>query len=546
MNSKDKMKKSLGEDSLEEIGGKQDEAVKIQIRLDNHQEWATIQEMAALFSDQVTLGEDLVTVLLPGEHEQLERDEMIEVFSSLSESVDREALQGKIPHTPVRVTTSWSQSRENQKRIEKEAPATSIRRELKRQLYACFQEITGIQWPWGSLTGIRPTQVAWECFNQQDGDRKRALEELKSTWFVSSEKSVKALRTAQKEQEILKQIPRDQWMVYAGIPFCPGRCSYCSFIAQDATAQRDWLEPYVEALLMEARVLFEAVQTPLSAFYLGGGTPTSLPEPLFQKLLEGLLTLLPLAPEAEITVEAGRPDTITAGKLHVMRDCGVQRICINPQTLQSKTLEKIGRFHTVEDFFSVYDQARRAGFNHINTDLILGLPGETREDFMDTITRLLSIEPDSITVHTLALKRSARIQQEESQRYLPLRFPDPIFSETLGEGEMKICSSGYEPYYLYRQKNVRGGLENTGFARPNKECRYNVGMMSDEITVVGLGSGSSSKKVTGRLVERLHNSKDLRDYTLRAEEIAEKKVAFFTQNSASAPGTLGEPESERE
>ena len=195
--------------------------------------------------------------------------------------------------------------------------------------------------------------------------------------------------------------------------------------------------------------------------------------------------------------------------------------------MKDETLVRVGRQHTAEQVRQVFRLARSLGFDEINMDLIHGLPGENDEDFLSSVREVLKLEPDAVTLHTLSLKRSSRLQEEMAEEVLPLRFPDPAFAEAAAEAEQLLAAGGYQAYYLYRQKNVRGGLENTGFARPGKNCIYNVGMMSDRISVVGLGSGSSSKKVRGRRVERLHNSKDLQDYTERVEELAQNKVKFF-------------------
>lgn len=410
-------------------------------------------------------------------------------------------------------------------------PLAAKRRERKRLLYIALEELLDLHFPWGSLTGIRPTLVARQCLDEC-GDYRQALRILVERWRLSEEKAEKALFTALAEDGILEEIPEDAILVYAGIPFCPSRCSYCSFISRDAGRQTAWLTPYVDAMIREIETVAPALPAAVDSFYLGGGTPTSISDADFDRLLTATFRALPLAPNAEITVEAGRPDTITEGKLEIMAKHGVSKICINPQTLKDETLALVGRLHTADDVFRVFHLARSYGFKRINMDLILGLPGEGPADFLKSLDGLLELGPESITTHCLALKRSARLQEEEAETWMARRFPDADYAQAMTEADRRLYENNYSPYYLYRQKNVRAGLENTGFSKVGEGSRYNVGMMSDRRTVVAFGSGASSKWVTGSLVERLVNSKDLRDYTERIESIAAKKLDFVRTHAA--------------
>ncbi|MEA4888461.1 MAG: coproporphyrinogen dehydrogenase HemZ [Clostridiaceae bacterium] len=423
--------------------------------------------------------------------------------------------------------------------------AVQARREIKRQLYQLLADWTGCYFPWGSLTGIRPTQVAAESL-RRTGSEQAAGDELTGHWFVSPEKASLAIETARAEQALLDRIPPDQVMVYLGIPFCPSRCAYCSFIAQDALHHAQLLEPYVEAVIRETRTFFHRFNRPVSALYIGGGTPTSLSDPLFHRLLTGVLPELPLSPDAELTIEAGRPDTISEAKLDMIRQAGATRLCINPQTFHDATLERIGRRHTVEETLTAYRLARSMGFNRINMDLIAGLPGESPDDFADSLNQALALAPDSITLHTLAMKRSSRLYQEQMQNQRrqdaetlpessatalpPVHRPDPGLAAMLEQGRRTLADAGLLPYYLYRQKDVAGGLENTGFARPGEGCRYNVGMMSDQRTVIGLGSGAMTKWVEGSRVERAPNPRDIGNYISRVDELAECKIELFQKS----------------
>lgn len=407
-----------------------------------------------------------------------------------------------------------------------------VRRELKRQLYLMLEKVTDTKFPWGSLTGVRPTQLVEQILAAK-GSVEDTRADLVERWRLSPEKADLAIRTLLSEQRVLSSLPPDEPLIYAGIPFCPSRCSYCSFIAQDAHHRESWLSPYVDAMLEEARRVFAALPGKSHAFYLGGGTPTSLPADLLAKLLFGLKSVLPLHSGAEITVEAGRPDTITAEKLAILREFGTTRICINPQTFNQKTLDRIGRRHTVEQTYEAMDLARRAGFAHINMDLIAGLPGESAGDFAYSIEKLLELKPESATVHTLAVKRSSRLAQEmkpEELQSLSINKPDPTLVEMVAYAQDRLIKAELFPYYLYRQKDVASGLENVGFSRIGDECAYNVGMMSDRLSVVGLGSGAITKRVDGRKVSRVPNDKDIAHYIARLNELVTRKVTLLTDD----------------
>ena len=427
----------------------------------------------------------------------------------------------------VRISTSLAE-----RQIEADVPAGQARREIKRQLYRLLADWTGLDFPWGSLTGIRPTQVAAECL-ERTGSAVLARAELIGAWFVSPEKADLALETALAEGELLEKIPHGSLLVYLGVPFCPSRCAYCSFIAQDALHHAGLLEPYVEAVIAEARAFFRQTARPVSALYIGGGTPTSLSDRLFHRLLTGVLPEIPLLPGAELTIEAGRPDTLSPAKLELIRAAGATRLCINPQTFHDVTLARIGRRHFAADTVAAFQLARSMGFNKINMDLIAGLPGETAADFAESLRQTRDLGPDSVTVHCLAVKRSSRLHREQAQadpvgtETDRVHQPDPSLAAMLSAGYQSLKSAGLAPYYLYRQKDMVGGLENTGYARPGEGCLYNVGMMSDRRTVVGLGSGAMTKLVCGRRVERSPNPRDIADYIRRIDELAARKNALF-------------------
>ena len=447
--------------------------------------------------------------------------------SAGSDGLSIRSIMAAEPSGQTRITTAWERGGESWK-TSHTVEARMARREIKRQLYQALALLTGLSFPWGSLTGIRPTQVAAEAL-RMSGQPVASRRELIETWFVSPEKADLAVETAIAENRLLAFLSGGTAMVYVGIPFCPSRCAYCSFIAQDAHLKDKLQAPYVEAVLSETEQLLAGLPQHLkiSSVYFGGGTPTSLPERLFERLLTGVLTRLPLAGGVELTVEAGRPDTINSENLAIIRNAGVKRICINPQTFHDATLDRIGRRHTVEQTVEACRMAEKMGFDSINMDLIAGLPGEMPADFYQSLRKALNFGPANITVHTLAMKRSSRLNQLSREKGFHPGLPDPELAEMLIDARRLLAENDLFPYYLYRQKDVAGGLENTGFARPGHECLYNVGMMSDQVSVIGLGSGAISKNIIGSRVERSPNPRDIADYINRADEMAARKIKLF-------------------
>jgi len=409
-------------------------------------------------------------------------------------------------------------------------PHPLVRREIKRQMYEILSGMTGKTFPYGSLTGIRPTRLAAEALRrsalQTEGtfSNKHPMEGLQTSaqspdvrryleqeFGVSSAKSALLVETAAQEQRILAGIDPKATLVYLNVPFCPTRCSYCSFTCAVSGKRPLDLDKYVDAMIQEAMALAPHIRQPLDALYMGGGTPTTLTAGQLERVLSGILPVLPIRPETELTVEAGRPDTIDPEKLRIIRRAGVSRMCVNPQTLHDRTLILIGRRHTVDDTHRAFEQARDAGFSVINSDLIAGLPGETPADFMQSVHMLIDWGPENITIHTLAFKRKSELTRMAN----PERVQEDTdaWSLALDKAHEALAQAGYAPYYLYRQKDMVGGLENTGYARPGTECRYNVGMMSDERMVVGIGAGAMSKYLdTAGWLRRFPAPRDLQTY----------------------------------
>lgn len=497
----------------------------MRVILENHQEYQSIAEILRLFFQEVGKLESGVISVTDSEYSD------VVIYSVIEREVNVEQMRNQADQTEISVLSRIADSDLS---VAAEVVPSALRRELKRQIYFLLSKLTGIHYPWGSLTGVRPTQIAYRSYLENQRDQNRTIQDLINNWYVTPQKAEIGLKTAVAEAGILSDLNPELPMLYIGVPFCTTRCSYCSFITQDAVNPGAKLDIYVKALLQEITEIsdyFRQIDKPFQAIYMGGGTPTALSDQGFAKVMAAIKEQIPQIKNCEITIEAGRPDSITQAKLAAIKTIADARICINPQTMHDRTLQIIGRNHSVEDVYRAYELARVNCFSSINMDLILGLPQETGNDFLYSLEKLLELDPESITIHTMALKRSAFLQQY-ADRYLRLRFPDQELSSVFTAAIRKLTNKGYQPYYLYRQKNVRGGLENIGFAKSGHACVYNVGMMSDRISVVGLGSGSSSKIVKGDRLERIFNPKDLTNYVERLAEIIQRKIDFFAESNS--------------
>lgn len=439
-----------------------------------------------------------------------------------------------------------------------------IKNELKRSLYNYLKAITKKNLPWGALTGIRPINIGTQiceyikygennksdtikqfeeylfenkliCKRQnkilvnKEINKKQIVDYLKYEYLISDEKANLIINIAKYEVDILhKEKVKDfknGYSIYIGVPFCKSTCLYCSFTSFNIDKWSKYVDLYLDKLENEFRYKIKKISKNkrLMTIYVGGGTPTSLSNEQFDRFLSIIYKYLDTKNVLEWTIEAGRPDTINEYKLKKMKEFGVTRISINPQTFNQRTLDLIGRKHTVEDIIEKYNLARSIGFQNINMDIILGLPNEKLDDVVNTLVQVGKLKPDSLTVHSLALKRAARlnVEKEDWQReYLAGISLD-------GEIEKMNLSSSYlatllnlKPYYLYRQKNIAGNLENIGYAKKNKECLYNFFMMSERHSVFGFGCGASSKiikyKKNGeKIVERIDGLKSIVDYCER-------------------------------
>lgn len=412
----------------------------------------------------------------------------------------------------------------------------TCRNRLARTIYVILSKKTGIELPWGILTGVRPTKLVYEQAEAGIPEGK-IREHMKSEYLCSDEKINVSFEVTNRERALLSGFPyRDEYSLYIGIPFCPTVCAYCSFTSFPLKGFTELVEPYLSALFKEidaSKGLFPGRK--ISSVYFGGGTPTTLSAEQLKRLIDKVKSSFDLSGCREFTVEAGRPDSINAEKLKVLKECGVGRISINPQSMNDKTLVAIGRRHNAQQIRDAFAMAREYGHDNINMDIILGLTGETPEDVACTLDEIKKLSPDSLTVHTLALKRAARLNIEQK------KFKD-IGADNVSEMQ-RISSSfakenDYRPYYLYRQKNMAENLENVGYSRLGKESLYNILIMEEKQTILALGAGGSSKFVyqgfdllRGVRIERVENVKNVNHYIERIDEMIQRKADFLQKNS---------------
>ncbi len=405
------------------------------------------------------------------------------------------------------------------------------RNPLKAGLYNLLSDYTGTKLPWGSMTGVRPTKVATMMLEQGVPEEmiRRAYTD---TYLTIGQKADICIEVAKKEQELFRDFQyEEEYCLYIGIPFCPTRCLYCSFTSYPIGVYQEKVEEYLDALCREMQFV---AQSPvyqnkrLVAVYVGGGTPSALSAAQMERLVAAVQDNFDMQYVREFCVECGRPDSITMDKLMVLKGLGVDRISINPQTMSDETLKLIGRAHSAKQTKEAFWLARKAGFDNINMDMIVGLPGEDRKDVAHTLSEIKAMAPDSLTVHSLAIKRAANLNIE-MERYRSLIKGST--NDMLLAVDACARESGLYPYYLYRQKNIPGKLENIGYAAKGKECFYNILIMEEKMDIIALGAGGSSKFVFHKenRIERVENVKNVDEYICRIDEMIERKQRMFTQ-----------------
>ncbi|MCM1498606.1 MAG: coproporphyrinogen dehydrogenase HemZ [Clostridium sp.] len=403
------------------------------------------------------------------------------------------------------------------------------RNPLKAALYRLLSVYTGKALPWGSMTGVRPTKIATELLEQ--GETEEQIHRVYTDVYLArGQKADICIEVAKREQELFRDFTyEEEYCLYVGIPFCPTRCLYCSFTSYPIAAYRDRTDDYLQALFKELEFVAGSEtyrNKKLTAVYIGGGTPSALTAEQMAALITGITERFDMRYVREFCVECGRPDSITEDKLKVLKSLGVGRISINPQTMSDETLQLIGRAHTVEQTVEAFAFARGIGFTNINMDMILGLPGEEIANVRHTLSEINRLMPDSLTVHSLAIKRAANLNIE-MERYH--RLIKGSTDEMLIAADECARQMGMNPYYLYRQKNIPGKLENIGYAIPGKECLYNILIMEEKMDILAVGAGASSKLVfhSENRIERVENVKNVDDYIRRIDEMIERKRRMF-------------------
>ncbi len=462
--------------------------------------------------------ENLLRVFLPDikiiRQEDISADEDYCLLALEGERIDISlCFEGK--------TYKRSESFSTEDKVFSEGDDSFFERKMAVMLFDLLREITGYTPPWGILTGVRPAKLMTKL-SQKHGT-EAAQEYFMNELKVSEDKTKLALMVSQNETPIIEGSSPDSFSLYVSVPFCPTRCSYCSFISHSNESAKKLIPQYVEKLCEEIRYTAEIAKQQclrLESIYIGGGTPTVLTAEQLKRVTDEIGECFNLSDIREYTIEAGRPDSITEEKFTVMKNCSCTRISINPQTFSDSVLREIGRNHTSEETLSAFSMAREKGFDNINMDLIAGLPTDTLESFSATLDKAIELNPENITVHTLALKRSSTIVTEGKKTNSPL-----LTRDMLTMVQEKLTKAGYEPYYMYRQSKSLGNLENVGWAKKGYEGIYNVYMMEECHTILSVGAGAviKLKAPYGNEIERIYNYKYPYEYIGNFEEIISRK-----------------------
>ena len=479
--------------------------------------------------------EQMMLTLFPGEKPEypadcprmLDREDVFAIFA-LSEYEGQASVIAQVLHSR-KFAAGESTFPAEQLRDTPEKVYHTVQHAIKMAFYAAGKEILGVQPPWGALTGVRPVKLPTKAM-KEGKTPDEARDELMQHYDVTPVRAQLAMDCAAASLAADNSLKPGEVSIYVGVPFCPTRCSYCSFVSADVHKTLKLLSPYVEQMLEEidatAAALNEAGLT-VRSFYMGGGTPTTLTAAQMDAVLTRCREVLPLQSCTEYTVEAGRPDTITREKLEVLKKHGIGRISINPQTLSDDVLRAIGRRHSADDIRRAYALAREVGFACINMDLIAGLPGDSFEGFCASLEGVLALDPENITVHTLALKKGSTLMEQGD------RIPDGEEVARMLEFSLTtLRNKDYLPYYLYRQKYMSGSLENVGWSKPGTESLYNIVMMEELHTVVSIGGGGVTKLVDApnARILRLPNPKYPHDYLNMTDKVMEQKkqiVEFY-------------------
>lgn len=412
------------------------------------------------------------------------------------------------------------------KRIKADAAdVRATRRILQQSYYLAALPHLPVTPPWGALSGVRPSKLSTKVL-LAGGTRRQAEKLLTDTYFVTPQRAKLCADASEQTVAAARLLEPMDLSVYIGVPFCPTRCAYCSFVSESIERFGSYLPAYLDALIREVAytgALLKKSGYHIRTLYMGGGTPTTLSSAQMARLLDAIRQNFDLSRCLEFTVEGGRPDTLDEEKLRVLKQGGCTRISINPQTMDDAVLRAIGRRHSAKETVAAFEAARRAGFDDINMDLIAGLPGDTVEGFASSVQQVLALEPSNVTVHTLALKKGAALFQQRVA--LPTQ---EAVAQMLTQTNAALRAADFTPYYLYRQKYMSGSFENVGWQKTGYCCLYNIYMMEELHTILSLGGGGMTKvNLPGGQLERVHSPKYPQDYLARIDEILRQKDEIF-------------------
>ncbi|MDR7856422.1 coproporphyrinogen dehydrogenase HemZ [Tissierella sp.] len=393
---------------------------------------------------------------------------------------------------------------------------------IKKSLYNCLISISDSKIPWGILTGIRPVKIVHDLLDKNIATDE-IIKVLTSEYKINVDKTNLIMDIAKQQRDYIYPIDGKKYSLYISIPFCPTRCLYCSFPAVSIKGYENYIKEYTSRLIYEIEEISKSMkEKKINTVYIGGGTPTAIPQIELEKIIESIHYEFGDKNINEITVEAGRPDTITKEYLKMLNKNGIKRISINPQTMNNDTLKLIGRQHRAEDIIKTYHLAKDIGFDVINMDLIIGLPNEDLSDIENTLKEIKKLDPENLTVHTLSVKRGSRFK-DTIDKYTLQSYD--ILDSMLNKTVEYSIENGLYPYYLYRQKQILGNFENVGYCKPELECIYNIAMMEEKETIMAVGMGAVSKIYSPKdnKIERVPNFKDLKEYLERIDELIESK-----------------------
>lgn len=434
--------------------------------------------------------------------------------------------RGKTWLSAVTTVTVGDKTTRATRRIKNDAETVRLRRQILQQsLYlAALPHLAQVP-PWGALAGVRPTKLSTR-YLLEGASARQTLHRMQTTYYVTPQRAKLALSCSQASVDAISKMADNHISLYVGIPFCPTRCSYCSFVSRTVGKRTNLLDPYLQALHQELEVtgtLLKTTGKQLRTLYIGGGTPTTLSAAQLETLLGAISTHFDLSQCIEFTVEAGRPDTLDAEKLAVIRKYA-GRISINPQSMDDAVLKACGRPHTAQAVEDLYATAKALGFDAINMDLIAGLPKDSVAGFQQSLDRVISLQPENITVHTLALKKGADLFEHPEN--LPTQ---QEVAQMVDYANEALAKAGYQPYYLYRQKYMSGSFENVGWSKPGYHCLYNIYMMEELHSILSLGGGGMNKvNLPDGKVERFHNPKFPESYISQLDSVLSDKEVLMS------------------